>query len=45
MAHLSLQEMESTTQVQIPDKASCISLRINTLGKCMNPYLLPVMSK
>ena len=38
--------MESATQDQILDKAICISLHDNALGKGMNPYvLLPFMGK
>ena len=38
--------MVTATQVQIEDEAVCISDRINTLGKGMNPdILLPAMSK
>ena len=30
-------EMDTATQVQIPDETGCISRRTNTLGKGMNP--------
>ena len=39
-------EMDMVTQVQILDKAVCISHSANTLGKGMNPTILsPAMSK
>ena len=34
-------EMDTVTQVQILDKADCISHSINTFGKGMNPIILP----
>ena len=34
--------MDMTTGVQILDKADCISHSINTLGKGMNPIILPL---
>ena len=38
--------MGTATQVQILDKADCISHSTNTLGKGMNPIiLLPAMGK
>ena len=33
--------MDMTTQVQILDKADCISNSTNTVGKGMNPIILP----
>ena len=33
--------MDTATQVQILDKIDCISYSINTLGKGMNPIILP----
>ena len=38
---LSLQEMDTATQVQILDETDCISHSTNTLGKGMNPIILP----
>ena len=38
---LSLQEMDPVTRVQILDETDCISHRTNTLGKGMNPIILP----
>ena len=38
---LSSQEMDSATRVQILDEAGCISHSTNTLGKGMNPIILP----
>ena len=35
---ISLEEMELTTQIQILDKAVCILLCVNALGKVMNPW-------
>ena len=37
--------MEMMTRVQIQAKAVCISLYTNTLGKGINPSLLPKTSK
>ena len=34
-------EMDTATRVQILDKANCISHSSNTLGKGMNPIILP----
>ena len=43
---LSSKEMDTTTRVQILDEADCISHNTNTLGKGMNPIILPpAMSK
>ncbi len=33
--------MDTTTRVQIQDQANCISHSTNTLGKGMNPIILP----
>ena len=33
--------MDMVTQVQILDEADCISYSTNTLGKGMNPIILP----
>ena len=33
--------MDTATQVQILDETDCISHSTNTLGKCMNPIILP----
>ena len=33
--------MDTATQVQILDKTDCISQSTNTLGKGMNPIILP----
>ena len=38
---LSLQEIDSATQVQILIKAVCISHSTNTLRESMNPTILP----
>ena len=38
---LSSQEMDSVTRVQILDETDCISHSTNTLGKGMNPIILP----
>ena len=38
---LSSQEMDTATRVQILDEADCISHCTNTLGKGMNPIILP----
>ncbi len=38
---LSPQEMNTATQVQILDDTDCISHSTNTLGKGMNPIILP----
>ena len=38
---LSLQEMDTATRVQILDETDCISHSTNTLGKGMNPIILP----
>ena len=38
---LSLQELDTATRVQILDKTDCISHSTNTLGKGMNPIILP----
>ena len=38
---LSSQEMDMATRVQILDQADCISHSTNTLGKGMNPIILP----
>ena len=34
-------EMDTVTQVQILNKTDCISHSTNTLGKGMNPIILP----
>ena len=34
-------EMDTTTRVQIMDETDCISDSTNTLGKGMNPVILP----
>ena len=34
--------MDTANWVQIPDKAVCISQSANTLGKDMNPTILPL---
>ena len=34
-------EMDTVTQVQILDETDCISHSTNTLGKGMNPIILP----
>ena len=36
-----LKEMDTATRVQILDETDCISHSTNTLGKCMNPNILP----
>ena len=33
--------MDTATRVQILDETGCISNSTNTLGKCMNPLILP----
>ena len=38
---LSSQDMETAIQVQFLDKTHCISNSTNTLGKGMNPIILP----
>ena len=38
---LSSQEMDTATRVQIMDETDCISDSTNTLGKGMNPIILP----
>ena len=38
---LSSQDMDTPTRVQILDLTDCISHSINTLGKGMNPIILP----
>ena len=38
---LSSQELDTATRVQILDEADCISHSTNTLGKGMNPIILP----
>ena len=38
---LSSQEMDTATRVQILDETDCISHSTNTLGKGMNPIILP----
>ena len=38
---LSSQDMDTVTRVQILDKTDCISHSTNTLGKGMNPIILP----
>ena len=35
-------EMDTATQVQILNKTDCISHSTNTLGKGMNPIILPL---
>ena len=43
---LSSQEMDTARRVQIQAETDCISHRTNTLGKGMNPIILPpVMGK
>ena len=43
---LSSQDIDSATRVQILDDTDCISHSTNTLGKGMNPIILPpVMGK
>ena len=39
--HLSMFDLIIKTRVQILDEADCISHSINTLGKGMNPNILP----
>ena len=39
---LSSKEMDTATRVQILDKTDCISHSTNTLGKGMNPIILPL---
>ena len=36
-----MKNMDAATRVQILDEAGCISLNTNTLGKAMNPIILP----
>ncbi len=36
--------MDTATRVQILDKIDCISHSTNTLGKGMNPIILPIYS-
>ena len=38
---LSSQEMDTAIRVQILDETDCISHSTNTLGKGMNPIILP----
>ena len=38
---LSTGEMDTATRVQILDETDCISHSTNTLGKGMNPTILP----
>ena len=38
---LSLKGMKSVTQIQILNKAVCVSLCVTTLEKSMNPSILP----
>ena len=38
---LSSYEMDTVTRVQILDETDCISHSTNTLGKSMNPIILP----
>ena len=38
---LSSEEMDTATWVQIPDETDNISRSTNTLGKGMNPIVLP----
>ena len=38
---LSSQEMDTTKRVQILDETDCVSHSPNTLGKGMNPIILP----
>ena len=38
---LSSYEMDTETRVQILDDSDCISHSTNTLGKGMNPIILP----
>ena len=38
---LSSQDMDTATRVQILDETDCISHNTNTLGKGMNPIILP----
>ena len=38
---LSSQEMDTAIRVQILDETNCISHSTNTLGKGMNPIILP----
>ena len=37
----SIKEMNTVTRVQILDETDCISHSTNTLGKGMNPIILP----
>ena len=41
MSWLSSKEMDTTTRVQILDETDCISHSTNTLGKDINPIILP----
>ena len=36
-----MEEMDTATRVQILDETDCISHSTNTLGKGMNPIILP----
>ena len=38
---ISSKELDTTTRVQILDETDCISHSTNTLGKAMNPIILP----
>ena len=38
---MPLNEMDTATRVQILDETDCISHRTNTVGKGMNPIILP----
>ena len=38
---LSSKEIDTATRVQILDETDCISHSTNTLGKGMNPIILP----
>ena len=40
--NLQLLEMDTLTRVPILDEADCISHYTNTLGKGLNPIILPV---
>ena len=35
-------EMDTATRIQILNESDCISLSTNTLGKGMNPIILPL---
>ena len=39
---LSSLDMDTATRVQILDESDCISHSTNTLGKGMNPIILPL---